>query len=100
MAAASIGMLSSSSVHYSNRFLKYHYSISHLYRSSFCPIFHSHSAFGLVRQGNSIDKINKNCVKPIRTVTAATRMASPFKPEEARIPPAIPLPSPSNFQGK
>ncbi|KAL2501082.1 Omega-amidase [Forsythia ovata] len=93
MAAATIGMLSSSSVHYSNRFLNYHSSISHLYRSSFCPIFHSHSAFCLVRQGNSIDKINKNCVKPIRTVAAATRMASPFKPEEARIPPAIPLPS-------
>ncbi|KAL2501178.1 Omega-amidase [Forsythia ovata] len=94
MAAATIGMLSSSSVHYSNRFLNYHSSISHLYRSSFCPIFHSHSAFCHVRQGNSIDKINKNCVKPIRTVAAATRMASTFKPEEARIPPAIPLPSP------
>ncbi|CAA2989582.1 omega-amidase, chloroplastic-like [Olea europaea subsp. europaea] len=66
MVAATIGMLSSSSLPSGARFLNNHSSIS----------------------------INKNCVNPICTVSASTEMASPFKAEDARIPPAIPLPTP------
>ncbi|CAA2989687.1 omega-amidase, chloroplastic-like [Olea europaea subsp. europaea] len=94
MVVATIGMLSSSSLHSGTRFLNNHSSISYIYRSSFCSNFHSHSSFRLNRSTNSIDRINKNCINPICTVSASTKMASPFKAEDARIPPAIPLPTP------
>ncbi|CAI9759075.1 unnamed protein product [Fraxinus pennsylvanica] len=94
MTVATIGMLSSSSLHSVTRFLNNHSSISYLCCSSFRSNFHSRSSFSLNRSTDSIDRINKNCVNPIRTVSAATKMASPFKAEEARIPPAIPLPTP------
>ncbi|CAA2974612.1 Hypothetical predicted protein [Olea europaea subsp. europaea] len=89
-AATTIGMLSSTSLHSGTRFLNNRSSISHLYCSSFLPNFLSPSAFSFNRHTHSIGRISS----VIGTVASATGMSSPFKPEEARIPPAIPLPTP------
>ncbi|KAI3447187.1 hypothetical protein Pfo_003852 [Paulownia fortunei] len=97
-AAAAIDMLSSPSL----QLHTLHSSISRFYTTSFSRKIRSYSSFSYRNLDNRSVSSNKGIVSyssgttPIRSVSSATTtiMGSEFKPEEARVPPAIPPPTP------
>ncbi|KAH6806617.1 Nitrilase/cyanide hydratase and apolipoprotein N-acyltransferase family protein [Perilla frutescens var. frutescens] len=83
----------------SSRFQNFHSSIYRLCSTSFSPKIRSHLSLNLVK--NSVSTCNGIAAcgfapKSIRSISspATTIMASAFKPEEARVPHAIPPPIP------
>ncbi|KAK6126777.1 hypothetical protein DH2020_039485 [Rehmannia glutinosa] len=95
-AAAAIKMLSTPSLQLHNS------SFSRLYSTSFSPKILSYPSFSYTNLENHCILSNKGIVSsssrttPIRSILSETTAMSrsEFKPEEARVPPAIPPPTP------
>ncbi|CAK9177103.1 unnamed protein product [Ilex paraguariensis] len=92
MQAATIGLLSSSTSSLNSvKNLNLCFPFPQL-NNTLLSQFPSNSTFSLVNLNNYINK--KNSFTAIPTPVSATMSSSSFKPEESRVPPALPLPTP------